>query len=55
MQCSTQNMKALGHVVSEKKIYFICFSNCKSIGAIDLPGWAIFDPRGMIRRIYVKL
>ena len=27
IHCSTQNMKALGHVVLEKKI-FLCFSNC---------------------------
>ena len=31
--CYTLNMKALGLVVSEKKI-FICFSHCKSMGAI---------------------
>ena len=29
-------MKALGHKVSKKKIFF-CFSNCKSKGAIDTP------------------
>ena len=40
-------MKALGHMVSEKKI-ILCFSNCKSKGAIS-------DPRGMLARIYVKL
>ena len=33
---STQNMKALGHTVLEKKIFFM-FSNCKSMGAIDPP------------------
>ena len=38
-------MKALGLVVSEKKI-FLCFSHCKSMGAND--------PRGMIGRIYKK-
>ena len=51
-------MKALGHMVSEKKI-FLCFPNCKSKGAIDQPppprGGAISDPRGMLGRIYVKL
>ena len=36
IHCYTQNMKALGHVVSEKKIFF-CFSNCKNMGAIDPP------------------
>ena len=44
-------MKALGLVVSEKKI-FLCFSHCKSMGANDPRGGAIFDPRGVIGRIY---
>ena len=44
-------MKALGLVVSEKKI-FLCFDHCKSMGANDPRGGAIFDPRGMIGRIY---
>ena len=44
-------MKALGLVVSEKKI-FLFFSHCKSMGANDPRGGAIFDPRGMIGRIY---
>ena len=40
---STQNMKTLGHMVSEKKIFFFyVFSNCKSKGAIDPPGWGHF-------------
>ena len=51
--CYTQNMKALGLVVSEKKI-FICFSHCKSMGANDPRSGAIFDPRGMIGRIYIE-
>ena len=46
-------MKALSLVVSEKKI-FLCFSHCKSMGANDPRGGAIFDPRGMIGRIYKK-
>ena len=50
---STQHMKALGHMVSEKKI-FLCFSHCKSMGANDPRGGAIFDPRGMIGRIYIE-
>ena len=45
-------MKALGLVVSEK--IFLCFSHCKSMGANDPRGGAIFDPRGMIGRIYKK-
>ena len=44
-------MKALGLVVSEKKI-FLCFSHRKSMGANDPRGRAIFDPRGMIGMIY---
>ena len=35
--CYTLNMKALGLVVSEKK-NFICFSHCKSMGAIPCHG-----------------
>ena len=46
-------MKALGLVVSEKKI-FLCFSHRKSMGANDPRGGAIFDPRGMIGRIYIE-
>ena len=38
-------------VVSEKKI-FLCFPHGKSMGAKDPQGWAIFDPRGMVGRIY---
>ena len=44
-------MKALGLVVSEKKI-LLCFPHCKSMGANDPKGWAIFYPRGMVGRIY---
>ena len=46
-------MKALGLVVSEKK-FFLCFSHCKSMGDNDPRGGAIFDPRGMIGRIYIE-
>ena len=46
-------MKALGLVVSEKKI-FLCFSHCKSMGANDPRGGVILDPRGMIGRIYIE-
>ena len=41
--CYTQNMKALGLLVSEKKI-FICFSHCKSMGAIRRHGNQSSDP-----------
>ena len=33
---------------------FLCFSHCKSMGANDPRGGAIFDPRGMIGWIYKK-
>ena len=45
-------MKALGLVFSEK--IFLCFSHCKSMGANDPRGGAIFDPRGMTGRIYIE-
>ena len=54
IHCYTQNMKALGLVVSEKKISFLCFSHCQSMGANDPWGRAIFDPRGMVGRIYIE-
>ena len=34
--------------------FFLCFSHCKSIGANDPRGGAIFDPRCMIGRIYIE-
>ena len=37
IHCYTQNMEALTLVVSEKKI-FLCFSHCKSMGAICCHG-----------------
>ena len=43
IHCYTQNMKALGLVVSEKKI-FICFSHCKSMGAVRCHGNQSSDP-----------
>ena len=39
----TQNIKVLGLVVLEKKI-FLCFSNCKSMGAICCHGNQSSDP-----------
>ena len=51
IHCYTQNMKALGLVASEKKI-FLCFSHCKSMGANDPRGGATFDSRGMVGRSY---
>ena len=102
IHCYKQNMKDLGLVVSEKKIFFmfshdapgvgpygpqghgwriykedhctllltkyessgpcgfreedfLCFFHCKSMGANDPRGGAIFDPRGMIGRIYIVM
>ena len=49
--CYTQNIKALGFGVSERKIFlFPIVSLC---GANDPQGRDIFDPTGMIGRIYV--
>ena len=45
LHTKSQNMKALGLVVSEKKI-FLCFSHCKSMGANDPPGRGHFGPQG---------
>ena len=41
-------MKALGLVVLEKKIFFLCFSHCKSMGANDPWGGAILTPGGWL-------
>ena len=49
--CFTQNINALGLMVSEKKI-FLRFSYYKSMEANDPQGVANLDPRGMIGRIY---
>ena len=36
---STQHMKALGHMVSEKKIFFLCFSHdAPGAGPVWTPG-----------------
>ena len=45
IHCYIQNMKALGLVVSEKKIFFIFFPCAPQ-------GGARMDPRGMVDRIY---
>ena len=44
IHCYTQNMKALCLVASEKKIFFLCFSYCKSMGAICRHGNQSSDP-----------
>ena len=46
-------MKALGLVVSEKKI-FLCFPIVSLWELMTPGGGAIYDPRGMIGRIYKK-
>ena len=51
IQCYIKILKALGLVVFEKTI-FLCFSHCKSMRANDPWGGAMFDPRGMVGRIY---
>ena len=48
----TQNIKAQGLIVSEKKIFLRFFSYYKSMEANDPRGVANLDPRGMIGRIY---
>ena len=49
--CFTQNIKALGLMVSEK-IFLKIFSYYKSMEANGPRGVANLDPRGMIGRIY---
>ena len=49
--CFTQNIKALGLMVSEKKIFYV-FSYYKSMEANNPRGVANLDPRGIIGRIY---
>ena len=48
----TQNIKALGLMVLEKKIGFTFFVYNKSMEANDPRGVANLHPRGMIGRIY---
>ena len=43
--CFTQNIKALGLMVSEKKIFYV-FSHYKSMEANDLPGHGQLGPQG---------
>ena len=45
---STQHMKALGHMVSEKKIFFYVFP-------MTPPGGACMDPRGTVGRICSRI
>ena len=50
--CFTQNIKALGLMVSEKKIFFTFFPIISLWRPMTTWGVANFDPRGMIGRIY---
>ena len=50
--CFTQNIKALGPVLSVKKIFCGFFSYYKSMEANDPRGVASLDPKGMIGRIF---
>ena len=43
--CFTQNIKALGLMVSEKKIFYV-FSNYKYMEANDPPGHGQLEPQG---------
>ena len=49
--CYKQNMKALGLVVLEKKIFYVFPIVCLW-DLMTHRGGAIFDPRGMVGRIY---
>ena len=42
--CSTQNIKALGLMVSEKKIFFKFFAYYKSMEANDPGAWPTWTP-----------
>ena len=50
-RCYTKNIKALGLMVSEKKLFM--FFVCTSMGANYLRDVANLDTKGMIGRIYV--
>ena len=52
IHCYTQNMKSLGLIVSEKKIFFYVFPIVSLWELMTHRGRAIFDPRGMVGRIY---
>ena len=48
-------MKALGHMVLEKKIFFMFFPIVSLRELLTPWGGAMSDPRGILDRIYVKL
>ena len=50
--CFTQNIKALGLMVSEKKIFFTFYPIVSLWRPMTPQGVADLDPRGMIGRIY---
>ena len=51
IHCYTQNMNALGLVISEKKIFFM-FYPLYVYGSIDPRGGTIFNLRDIVGRIY---
>ena len=54
IHCYTQNMKALGRVVSEKKIFYMFFFHYKSMGANDPPGAGPFLTPGAWLAGFIK-
>ena len=50
--CFTQNIKSLGLMVSEKKIFFKFFPFISLWRSMTSRGEANLEPRGMIDRIY---
>ena len=54
IHCDTQNVEALGLVVSGKNI-FLCLSHCKSMGANDSRGGAIFNPGAWLAGIIKEI
>ena len=52
IHCYTQNMKALGLVILEKKIFFMFFPIACLWELMTPVAVPFFDPRGMVGRIY---
>ena len=53
IHCYTQNMKALVWALWFRRFFYV-FPIVMSMGANDPRGGVIFDPRGMVGRIYKK-
>ena len=54
IHCSTQNMKAMDHVVLEKICLLYFFPIASVCELLTTRGGAYFKPRGIISRIYVN-